>query len=224
MIVNMKILMKKIINRFFRIFLLHKPLSPIDYWEKRAKTYGKRSVLNIGHTDDEFDEVTIMQKERIFPVLKSQLRGDEKIVLDFGCGPGRFTKELAKIIKGHAVGVDPVKNLISMASTDFNVKYKIMEEGVIPMDNNSADIIWVCLVMGGITSEKLLAQTVSEMERVLKPGGMLFLVENTSDKASGKYWKFRSVEFYQHLFSFVKLNHLSDYYDFDERISIMAGR
>ncbi len=224
MIVNIKILIKKIINRFFGISLLHNPISPIDYWEKRSKTYGKRSVLNIGHTADEFDEVTTMQKKKIFPILKQQLRGDEKIVLDFGCGPGRFTKELAEIIKGHAVGIDPVKNLISMASTDFNVEYKIMEEGVISMGDNSVDIIWVCLVMGGIMSERVLAQTVSEMERVLKTGGMLFLVENTSDKASGKYWKFRTVEFYQHLFSFVKLNHLSDYYDFDEKISIMAGR
>jgi ubiquinone/menaquinone biosynthesis C-methylase UbiE len=223
MIVNVKILIKKIINKFFRISLLHRSLSPMDYWEKRAQTYGKRSVLNIGHTDDEFDEVTTMQKKKILPVLKQQLQGDEKIVLDFGCGAGRFTKELAEIIKGNAIGIDPVKNLIAMASTDFNVEYKIMEEGIIPLDDNSVDIIWVCLVMGGITSEKVLAQTVSEMERVLKTGGMLFLVENTSDKASGQYWKFRTVEFYQHLFPFVKLNYLSDYYDFDERISIMAG-
>jgi SAM-dependent methyltransferase len=221
----MKVL-KKIINRFFTIFLLNRPYSLIDYWEKRARIYGKRSVLNIGHTDDEFDEVTTMQKEKIFPILKQQLSGNEKMILDFGCGPGRFTSDLADIIQGYAIGVDPIQSLIDLASLSQNkcVEYRIMNEGIIPLETATVDIVWICLVLGGITDCGVLQRTRDEIDRVLKSNGLLFLVENTSEKDNAGYWKFRSVREYRDLLRPFDLDVLSEYWDIGERISIMAGR
>ena len=87
------------------------------------------------------------------------------------------------------------------------------------------DVVWICLVIGGIAPEAIEA-TCQEVQRVLKPGGLLFIVENTTEgKIDLASWRFRSVIQYIEMFaSFANLNHLHDYYDLGERISLLAGR
>jgi len=106
------------------LFTKNKQLPAIEYWEKRVEQYGKRAVLNIGHPEEEMDMITQMQKDTIFPFLKECLRGTEKLALDLGCGPGRFTSDLATIIHGYAIGVDPIKYLIDLAPKNENVEYR----------------------------------------------------------------------------------------------------
>ena len=43
--------------------------SQLQIWNERAARYGVRGVLNIGHREEEVEEVTQMQKEKIFPHL-----------------------------------------------------------------------------------------------------------------------------------------------------------
>jgi SAM-dependent methyltransferase len=197
----------------------------IPYWEKRAKQYGARSVLNIVHTAEEVAVVTEMQVREIFPYLQQQLNGSERVILDYGCGPGRFTTKLADLIHGEAIGVDPIKTLIDLAPRTTNVRYEPACEGQIPLMDSCVDVVWICLVMGGIVPEAI-EPTCQEIRRVLKPGGLLFLVENTTEgKSASANWRFRSVAQYSKMFaSFVVLNHLHDYHDVGERISLLAGR
>lgn len=216
---------RKIINRWF--ILLHRfspKLSPYQYWEQRAHKFGVRSVLNIGHKENEIEDVTKMQKETLFPFLREQLKLEDQHLLDFGCGPGRFTRDLAGLIGGSAVGVDPIQHFLDLAQTAEHVEYRRITNGIIPAADHSFDIVWVCLVLGGIIDEQELTDAVREIDRVLKPEGLLFMAENTSEKPDSEYWKFRSVEEYGNLFSFITLSHISDYSDLGERISIFAGR
>lgn len=212
-------IIRKVALFYDRLFV-----SNILYWEKRASRYGIRSALNLGHTDDELDSVLKFQEEVIFPYLKQSLNGDEKTVLDFGCGPGRFTKQLADMINGNAIGVDPIESLLKLAPSAHNVKYLKMEEGRIPLEDASIDLVWICLVLGGITDSKVLLRTICEIRRVLKNGGLLFIIENTTEKKSVFRWLFRPFERYHRLFSFGKLELLATYHDLHEEISIMAGR
>lgn len=80
-------------------------LSTIEYWEQRARQYGRRSVIDIRHSEDELETVTKMQKKKIFPHLKRYLKGDEKLILDFGCGHGRFVSDLARITQGKVLTI-----------------------------------------------------------------------------------------------------------------------
>ena len=199
--------------------------SGIDYWEQRHKKFGARSVVNLGHQEVEFDKVTQMQKEKLFPILEEHLSGSENLILDFGCGPGRFTGGLADIINGKAIGVEPSRHLLSLAPKNPNVEYRIMKEGEIPAETASIDVVWVCLVLSIIVDERILRNTINEVDRVLKKDGSLFLVANTTDgKQDLEYIKFRSVQKYQEYFNFLNLRHISDYFDLGERISIMAGK
>jgi len=79
-------------------------------------------------------------------------------------------------------------------------------------------------VLGGILENDVLRRSVDELNRVLKPGGLLVLVENTSAMADPAHWRFRSIGAYQRLLAFAALEHKGDYEDASERISIMIGR
>ncbi len=216
--------MNVLLKRFVRLIKPRRnSLRGIDYWRQRAAQYGKRSVLNINHTEEEYDRVTDTQKQEIFPHFISSLKGSERVVLDLGCGPGRFTHELARLVGGRAIGVDPIDDLLALAPRSNRVEYKPMVEGTIPLADNSMDVVWSSLVLGGLNGD-LILRTVEEVWRVLKDGGLLFLVENTSCKPDSAHWAYRSVDQYQALFPLAALAHLHDYFDLDERISILSGR
>lgn len=193
------------------------------YWERRARRHGRRSVLNISHPESEYEEITRLQKSILFPLLSAQLDGNEQTVLDFGCGPGRFTPDLARIVGGRAIGVDPIASLLELAPADPQVEYRMLRHGRIPVPDHSIDVLWICLVLGVIRGNKLV-ETVQELRRVVAPGGLVFLVENTSSKPSQKQIEYRSTADYAALVDFAQLRHLGDYQDLGETISVMAGR
>jgi len=196
--------------------------SLLSYWEKRARTFGPRAVLDLRHKPEETDEVTRQQQARLLPLLKQSLTGDECTVLDFGCGPGRFTGALADLIGGRAIGVDPIQVFLEIAPAHPRVEYRRLSDGRIPLSDGAVDVAWVCLVLGGIP-DRDLSTTAAELRRVLKAGGLLFLVENTQGQSS-PHWASRTAAEYRALFPSIPLVHLDDYHDFNERISIFAGR
>jgi len=208
-------------SRLIERVLWQRPL--VQQWEDRARRYGVRAVLNIGHSEEEVSKVTEFQRRELYPLFREALRGDERVVLDFGCGPGRFTCDLREMIRGRAIGVDPIQSFLDLAPRHPEVDYHLMTEGRIPVDSQSVDAIWICLVLGGIHGRTLKA-TVSEIHRVLRPGGLLFLVENTTEDGGGPFWAFRSVAKYRTLLSPIPLMHKHDYHDLGERISVMTGR
>lgn len=220
---------KKFLGKFFyKVFRQNKLKkftgSGIEYWEQRHKKFGARSVLNLGHPEEKFETITRIQKDFLFPLLQKQLKGNEKTILDFGCGPGRFTIDLAKIIQGRAIGVEPSQTLRGLAPTHKSIEYLGMEEGIIHVDTASVDVVWICQVLSIILDKDILQNTIKEIDRVLKKDGLFFLVENISAIKDKEYIHFRSIKTYQKLFNFVDLNYLSEYEDLGERIAIMAGR
>ncbi len=176
------------------------------------------------HTAEEVGAMTARQAGILFPLFRQHLAPGDRRLLDFGCGPGRFTADLATLVGGVAVGVDPVAHYFELAARAHGVEYRQLEGRRIPADDASFDVVWICLVLGGIVNARELKQTVREIDRVLKPGGLVFLVENTAETPDGMYWKYRSVDDYCRLFSTVELKGISEYIDIDQRISVMAGR
>jgi SAM-dependent methyltransferase len=198
-------------------------LRPLDRWRERVRLHGVRAVVDLRHRGTDLAKATEAQWRAFVPHLQAELRGGERMVLDLGCGPGRYTPRLAGLIHGHAIGVEPLKELLDVAARDPAVSYVVMGEGQLPLQTSSIDVVWVCLVLGGIRGETL-QKTVDEILRVLRPGGLLFVAENTTEAADGALWSYRSIHAYQTLFAQVRLAHLHDFVEFGERISIVAGR
>ena len=199
-----------------------KTVSSVDYWEERARKFGRRAVLNLAHHESEFDRVTAQQLQLLLPIFSAQLLGHERRVLDFGCGPGRFTAGLANSIAGQALGFDISRELVALAPQSANVSYLA---GPVDLLQNAEkfDIIWICLVLGGIKDAALPAVAAILSGR-LHQGGLLFLVENTTKKADTAHWYYRDETYYCGLFPEIALQFKSTYRDAGEDVSVWAGR
>lgn len=193
------------------------------YWQDRIRQFGHKSVLNSGYRNDDFDAITAKHREIIFPFFRKCLNGNEKVILDFGCGPGRFSEDLVRITKGKVIAMDPSRDLLNMAPPNSSVSYRLMQPGKIPLEAEFVDAIWIFQVLGGMRGP-LLQRTTQELERVLKPNGLMFLVENTSQKAKTRHWFFRSVERYKEAFPGIGLQHIHDFQDLNEKVSVFGGR
>jgi SAM-dependent methyltransferase len=198
-------------------------LDVVRYWEQRVASLGRRAVLNLGHTDQEYDAVTLRQAQEILPHLQAFLEGTEKLVLDYGCGPGRFAPLLSSVCGAQVLALDPVAALLEMAPRHPRVEYRLLTGGQVPLDPASVDVVWVSLVLGGIRDGEL-RRAAAELTRVLRLKGILLLAENTSEKPDLPHWHFRSVEAYRALFPGVALSRVHSYDDLGETISVMVGR
>ena len=213
--------LRKVLRRL-RILLSGEP-AEITAWRMRAEYLNARAVFNAGHADADLDAITAMQKRELYPRLRAILDGTERVALDFGCGTGRFSGDLADLIGGRVIAVDPVQRPLDLAPRHENVEYRLMRAGEISVGTASIDLLWICLVLGGVRG-KVLKSTLRELDRILKPNGLAFLVKNTTSVAGTDFWTFRTVEQYRAILPGVRLEHLGDYIDLSERISIFAGR
>jgi SAM-dependent methyltransferase len=202
-----------------------------SYWDSRAKRFGRRAVIDLRHSDAEYEALTRRQWEQhLLPRLRKLLRGDEALAVDFGCGPGRLTAHLAEAMPAaaaaagsRAVGLDPTQTLLALAPPSPHVSYQAIRAGRSGLNDHCADVVFVCLVLGGLRDGPL-DEAVREIRRLLRPGGLLFIVESTSDLPNPEHWTYRTVEEYRRLLDFINLRHVGDYEDLGERMAIMAGR
>lgn len=211
-----KLLLKAIKQR-----LIPAKVEDID-WNKRVDAHGAYSVIDSRHSPDEYDYVTNMQKDILFPLLRNMLNGHERNILDYGCGVGRFTKDLSLIINGKALGFDPTKGLIDLCKASDNVYFE-HDEKFLYTEAQKFDIVWICLVLGGI-SDKNLNDLAKKITNILNPNGLLFLVESTGFVPKETAWRIRKVDYYLDLFAGIQLEKLDHYYDADQEISIYSGR
>jgi len=217
-------MLNRIWNRLlFKLSRSKKYSNLTDYWRDRARRHGKRSVLNMMHKEEEFDSVTEYQKELLFPLLKAELNGSELLVLDFGCGPGRFTQGLSELIGGNVIGVDITPELLEIAPKSPTVSYQTIGTEVLPFPDSTFDVIWSCLVLGGIPDNKI-SQSIAEIGRILKPGGLFFYIENTANVPNSNYWFFRDSDEYRQLAAFCSPKIVHAYDDLGQTITIFSGR
>jgi SAM-dependent methyltransferase len=191
-------------------------------WKTLAGDCGVYAVIDARHPPEEFDYVTRRQKEILFPLLRRLLHGDERTILDFGCGPGRFTGDLAELINGKAVGYDVTSRLLELAPVHPSVEY-VHSADFLTSDIPQFDVIWVCLVFGGI-AERELAPIAAKLTQALREDGLLFLVEATAPAPVIGAWSIRPREQLRSLFPSLRLDHVGAYYDAGQEISVLAGR
>jgi ubiquinone/menaquinone biosynthesis C-methylase UbiE len=106
-------------------------------------------------------------------------RGDR--VLDVGCGTGYFTRVMAQVVgpAGTARGVDPDGEAISYARRVTDLANCAFATGVaqaLDAADGSYDVVVSSLMMHHLP-ETLRPQAISEMFRVLRPGGSVLIAE-----------------------------------------------
>lgn len=133
------------------------------------------SIMNIEKTCGAWDYII----ENLALGINNSINKQHKY-LDIGCARGHKTKAFAKelgIEKNNYWGTDienwgPYKQ--QEINHDFNFKY-ILNDGKLDFEDNSFDICTCFLVLHHVEN---LSNIISEISRVLKPSGMLILVEH----------------------------------------------
>ncbi|MEW6993787.1 malonyl-ACP O-methyltransferase BioC [Colwelliaceae bacterium MEBiC 14330] len=132
-------------------------------------------------------------------------------VLDLGSGTGFFTDLLASSYE-HVIGLDISKNMLKFAKENRNKSIIWLEADAheIPLKDNSIDFIYSNLVMQWFDP---LEQAMSEILRVLKPGGLLIfttLVDGTLHELKSS-WK--QVDDDQHVIDFKTVKELNNLFN-----------
>lgn len=185
--------------------------------------------MSLSISDAELDAETKRQIGVLFPMIAEQLHGHERTALDFGCGAGRFTLPLAKVIQGRAVGFDPCAPLIAAATGHISVDYFTSDTEAYFSESRrngtTFDLILAYIVLGSpqLDTELIAAGLVS----LLAPDGLLILADHmTPNIPTGKWWRFRPLEFYQSLFARhgVTVECIGEIRQLENTVSILSGR
>jgi ubiquinone/menaquinone biosynthesis C-methylase UbiE len=123
---------------------------------------------------------------------------DTKYILDVGCGYGRDAIYFAS--RGYQVtGVDPSRKAVEMAFasvTDPKMNIEFFQDDVLALSFPSAnvDAVW-CANLLHLLDDEEREKAISEMVRVLKPGGILGIYTlSAKDKSDGEKKTFTQEE------------------------------
>ena len=135
--------------------------------------------------DDEFQALlsrrsAALNAEHLLPRLKSGLR-----VLDFGCGPGTISMGLADAVApGELHGIDMEETQIEMAKAaasaggHSNAIFRTGDVTDLPYEDDFFDVAHCHAVLMHVPGT---AETLAEVKRVLKPGGIISARELIGD-------------------------------------------
>jgi ubiquinone/menaquinone biosynthesis C-methylase UbiE len=114
--------------------------------------------------------------------------------LDIGCGPGYLTRELAVAVEtsGHIVGVDASESMLELARRRCaglgQVRLERADALELPVGDAAVDVACVMQVYCYV---KELQRALTELHRVLRPGGRAVILDSD---VSGVVWESQNRE------------------------------
>jgi ubiquinone/menaquinone biosynthesis C-methylase UbiE len=110
--------------------------------------------------------------ERRRSYLLGEVRTGDR-ALDLGCGEGDFTEELVGA-GASAIGIDVAEAALARARARHpQLDFRIAPvDGPLPLEDNTHDLVWASEVIEHVSDT---AKWLSEIRRVLAPGGRLLL-------------------------------------------------
>lgn len=111
-------------------------------------------------------------------------------ILDFGCGYGRISNQLIAEGFCNIKAIDASKGMIARAVVENpGVEFSLLVDKLLPYSSNQFDAIVVCAVFTCMPrNERELY--IKELKRVLKPDGILHLVEFCAEQSRSFLSKF----------------------------------
>ena len=108
-------------------------------------------------------------------------RGVVSLILDLGCGTGRFTEPLAEHFAARVIGIDPSQKMLDEARRKLTSDHVIFERAsaeALPISGNSVDMVFMSMVFHHFSDSATVA---TECRRVLRDGGHLFIRNSTRE-------------------------------------------
>jgi ubiquinone/menaquinone biosynthesis C-methylase UbiE len=105
---------------------------------------------------------------------------DGRHILELGCGSAQITRDIATAGPDRtvtALEVDEIAHQKNLQITDLpNVKFGLAGAQDIPLDDESVDVVFMFKSLHHVPLE-LMDQSMREIRRVLKPGGLAYISE-----------------------------------------------
>lgn len=136
------------------------------------------------YDDNDFYEIFSIAEDgenKVSNYLKSISK--DKIVLDAGCGTGKFLNVLETSSKEY-IGIDLSDKQLSKAklkSKKDNTKFICSNLSNINIESNKVDLIVSSWVLGTITDINERTSALNELKRILKDNGTIILIENAEN-------------------------------------------
>ncbi|MFJ8360075.1 class I SAM-dependent methyltransferase [Streptomyces sp. NPDC093984] len=98
-------------------------------------------------------------------------------ILDYGCGYGRSMKELEQHGFGNLTGVDTSPGMIDRAGhLHPTMRFAILDTPpASPFADAAFDAVLLFAVLTGVPGDEAQHRLIAELNRILKPGGMLYV-------------------------------------------------
>ena len=116
-------------------------------------------------------------------------------ILDFGCGYGRSLLRLHELGYTHLAGCDLAPKMVALARHDLPSADLKVNDGVsIPFDDASCDVVLMLAVLTSIVADADQLKLLSEICRVLRPGGQLVVGDfllNTDERNLARYRQYQ---------------------------------
>ncbi len=110
-------------------------------------------------------------------------------IVDVACGTGDMIMHWQSEAKEHdiaidsMVGIDPSSGMLEVAKEKIpNIHLQIAQADNLPLESNSKDILSIAYGLRNVVNRK---GALMEFYRVLKPGGVVVILEFTSQKSGG---------------------------------------
>ncbi|MDP2652242.1 MAG: class I SAM-dependent methyltransferase [bacterium] len=108
------------------------------------------------------------------------------VVLDLGAGYGEFINQI-RCDKKYALDLNP--DTLQKASSDVEVILHDCSKPW-PLPNNSLDVVFTSNFFEHLPDKHVLARTISEAKRCIKPNGRIIAMGPNIKYVSGAYWDF----------------------------------
>lgn len=108
--------------------------------------------------------------------LLSPYLNQESKILDYGCGYGRLTKEIAAKGFANVIGVDNSIGMIKRAKRELpNLHFQHHTNRTSLFLDNQFDLVFLFAVLTCIPMDKDQNELVRELKRVIKPNGLFYV-------------------------------------------------
>jgi SAM-dependent methyltransferase len=108
-------------------------------------------------------------------------RATQPLIIDLGCGTGRFSKLLSTRLGVEVIGIDPSRKMIEQAcrkSPTGKACYLQAPAEALPLSEGCASLVFMSMVYHHFTDPPTVAR---ECRRVLRPGGYICIRNGTRE-------------------------------------------
>ncbi|MGG8408607.1 class I SAM-dependent methyltransferase [Streptomyces sp. 12297] len=122
------------------------------------------------------------------------LIGGSRVLVDYGCGPGRVADRAARTLGVRVLGVDTSPEMLALArgAGTAVAEYHLVEDGrAADLADGCADAVMCNHVLASLPDEETVLAVFSEIHRLLRPGAPLVLLTTDPACAGREYASLR---------------------------------